>query len=211
VPAHKIQFGQRVLNITEENNKVFVHLSNNETHEGDIVVGADGAYSAVRQRMYEQLKAKGKLPASDHEELPFSCTCLVGQTKVLDPEEFPIIKDPHCSFRIVLGGDKPFSWITCSTAQNTICFSVIHHLSKKTSKAAIDQRFRNNDNSEWGAYPTQTMCDETRNFPIELSDGKKRTLGDLFDLAPKELVSKVMLEEKVFETWHHRRFVLLGD
>ncbi|KAK3830309.1 MAG: hypothetical protein J3R72DRAFT_259556 [Linnemannia gamsii] len=211
IPPHKIHFGNRVLNITEEDDKVTIHLSNNETFEGDIVVGADGAYSAVRQRIYEQLKLKGELPKSDQEELPFSCTCLVGQTKELDPEEFPCIKDPICNFRVVLGEERPFSWITFTTAQNTLCFMVIHHLSKTTSKAAQEQRFRNNENAEWGAYPAQTMCDETRNFPIELSDGKKRTLGDLYDLTPKDLISKVMLEEKVFKTWHYGRAVLMGD
>jgi 2-polyprenyl-6-methoxyphenol hydroxylase-like FAD-dependent oxidoreductase len=84
-------------------------LSNNEVHEGDIVVGADGAYSAVRQRMYEQLRAKNLLPKSDSEDLPFSCTCLVGQTNELDPEEFPCIKDPICLFRLTLGDNKPFT------------------------------------------------------------------------------------------------------
>jgi hypothetical protein len=88
---------------------------------------------------------------------------------------------------------------------------VIHHLSKTTSKEAMEQRFRNSENSEWGAYPAQTMCDETRTFGVPLSDGKKRTLGDLYDLTPKDLISKVMLEEKVFKTWHHGRTVLLGD
>lgn len=75
----------------------------------------------------------------------------------------------------------------------------------------MEQRFRNSENSEWGAHPAQTMCDETRNFGIQLSDGKKRTLGDLYDLTPKELISKVMLEEKVFKTWYYGRTVLLGD
>lgn len=55
------------------------------------------------------------------------------------------------------------------------------------------------------------MCDETRNFVLELNDGKKRTMGDLYDLTPKEFTSKVMFEEKVFKTWYHRRFVLIGD
>ncbi|KAF9905577.1 hypothetical protein EC991_001538 [Linnemannia zychae] len=173
IPAHKIHFGHRVLNITEENNKVTIHLSNNDTYEGDIVVGADGAYSAVRQRMYEKLKAKGELPQSDQEDLPFGYTCLVGQTKVLDPKEFPIVNNPN--------------------------------------KAAIEQRFRNSENSEWGAYPAQAMCDETRDFPVHLSDGKERTLGDLYDHTPPHLISKVMLEEKVFETWYSGRTVLLGD
>lgn len=75
----------------------------------------------------------------------------------------------------------------------------------------MEQRFRQNENSEWGDHPAQTMCEETRNFPIQLLDGKKRTLGDLYDQTPKEFISKVMLEEKVFTTWHHRRFVLMGD
>ncbi|KAK3813841.1 MAG: hypothetical protein JOS17DRAFT_450292 [Linnemannia elongata] len=109
VPAHKIHFGKRVLNITEEDDKVTVHTNDNGMHVGDIVVGADGAYSAVRQRMYDRLKAKGELPKGDQEDLPFSCTCLVGQTRVLDAEKYPVIKEPICVFPTVLGADKPFS------------------------------------------------------------------------------------------------------
>ncbi|KAF9309489.1 hypothetical protein BG003_009704 [Podila horticola] len=36
-------------------------------------------------------------------------------------------------------------------------------------------------------------------------------MGDLIDRTPKELISKVMLEEKLFETWFGGRVVLLGD
>ncbi|KAG0062128.1 hypothetical protein BGZ89_010907 [Linnemannia elongata] len=212
VPAHKIHFGHRVLNISEENGKVTVHLSNNRTYEGDIIVGADGAYSAVRQRMYEQLKAKGLLPKEDREDLLFSSTSLVGQTRVLDPKEFPIVDKPHCQFLGFLGEEKPYTWCVMSTTQKTLCWMVIHHLSKKTTKEAVEQRFRNSENSgEWGAAPAQTMCDETRNFPLQLGDGKKWTMGDLYDLTPKDLISKVMLEEKVFKTWHNGRCVLMGD
>ncbi|KAF8947877.1 hypothetical protein BGZ47_007545, partial [Haplosporangium gracile] len=186
VPSNKILFGHRVLNISEEDNRVTVHLSNNQTYEGDIIVGADGAYSAIRQRIYEKLQAKGVLPKSDHEDLPFSSTSLVGQTRVLDPEEFPIVNKPHCQFLGFLGKDKPYT--------------------------AMEQRFRNSENSgEWGAAPAQTMCENTRNFPLQLDDRKKRTMRDLYDLTPKELISKVMLEEKVFKTWHHGRYVLMGD
>ncbi|KAF9151494.1 hypothetical protein BG015_006593 [Linnemannia schmuckeri] len=198
----KRSIGHRVLNVTEEDEKVIVHLSNNSTFKGDIVVGADGTYSAVHQRMYEQLKSKEELPKSDQEELPFSCTCLVGQTKALDPELFPIVKERYCQFLTVLGDNKPFTWSILSIAHGTLCWSVIHHLNEKTSKKVMEQRFRNNDNAEWGAYPAQIMCEETRNFPILLNDDKKHTLGDIYDLSAKELISKVMLEEKVFTTWH---------
>ncbi|KAF9089234.1 hypothetical protein BGX29_012161 [Mortierella sp. GBA35] len=84
VPPEKIHFGRRVLNISEEEGKVAIQTADNNYYEGDIIVGADGAYSAVRQRMYERLKTEGKIPISDNEDLPFSCTCLIVQTKVLD-------------------------------------------------------------------------------------------------------------------------------
>jgi 2-polyprenyl-6-methoxyphenol hydroxylase-like FAD-dependent oxidoreductase len=109
VPPHKIFVGHRVLNITEEDDKAVVHLSDNSTFAGDIVVGADGAYSVVRQRMYEKLRTKGELPKPDQEDLPFSCTCLIGQTGVVNPEKFPMIALPHCLFNSVHGQDKPFS------------------------------------------------------------------------------------------------------
>lgn len=76
----------------------------------------------------------------------------------------------------------------------------------------MEQRFRNNDNSEWGHHAAKQMCDETRHLqtPVKVGD-KYMTLGDFYDRTPQELISKVMLEEKVFETWYHGRTVLLGD
>ncbi|KAG9071623.1 hypothetical protein KI688_005836 [Linnemannia hyalina] len=179
IPPHKIHFGKRVQTISEDKDSVTIHTTDNGIHEGDIVVGADGAYSAVRQSMYEQLKAKGVLPASDLEDLPFSCTCL---------------------------------WAAFTTAQSSLAYMVYHHLPSQTSKATEEQRVKDGDDAEWDASPAQTMCDETRNFQIPIDiDGRKMTMGDLYDLTPKELISKVGLEEKVFETWHHGRAVLLGD
>ncbi|KAF9147580.1 hypothetical protein BG015_010739 [Linnemannia schmuckeri] len=36
-------------------------------------------------------------------------------------------------------------------------------------------------------------------------------MGDLFDHTPREVVSKVVLEEKLYQTWYHGRVVLIGD
>lgn len=123
VPPHKVNFGKRVLDISEKDEKVTVHLANNETVQGDIVVGADGAYSVVRERLYEQLKVKGELPEEDQEELPFGCYCLVGQTKVLNPEEFPIVKEPISQFRAVIGREKPYS--VSSRYMFTVCTNAL--------------------------------------------------------------------------------------
>lgn len=87
---------------------------------------------------------------------------------------------------------------------------VIHHLDKASSKAAEEHRFRESDNSQWGPHAAQAMVDETRHFPLAIGT-KKMTMGDLYDMTPQGRISKVMLEEKVFQTWHSGRTVLLGD
>lgn len=68
-------------------------------------------------------------------------------------------------------------------------------------------------NSEWGSHAAKHMCDETRELrtPIKSDEDGYLSLGDLYDRTPQDRVSKVMLEEKVFETWYYGRTVLLGD
>jgi 2-polyprenyl-6-methoxyphenol hydroxylase-like FAD-dependent oxidoreductase len=230
--------------VSERKDKVRIQTGDNYIYEGDILVGADGAYSAVRQRLYEALKKEGKLPKSDQKDLPFRCTSLVGQTRPLDVAEFPIIQESLCQSYSTLGDNKPFSVSLCATilgygnkidvirsnrpcmsffvsstkkytmyttAQRSICYTVQHQLDAKSSKAAEEQRFRNNENSEWGPGAAQAMCDETRDFPLPIPGGKIWTLGDLYDRTPQERISKVMLEEKVFKTWYSGRTVLMGD
>ncbi|KAF9123106.1 hypothetical protein BGW39_009254 [Mortierella sp. 14UC] len=210
VPAHKIHFNKRVLTISDKEDRVKIQTSDNCVYEGDILVGADGAYSAVRQRMYEALKQEGRLPKSDQEDLPFHSTCLVGQTEPIDLKDFPEFQEPLCSFYNTMGKNSPHTWVVFATAQKTLCYMVIHHLDKASSKAAEEHRFRESDNAQWGPHAAQAMVDETRHFPLAIGT-KKMTMGDLYDITPKDRISKVMLEEKVFQTWHSGRIVLLGD
>lgn len=109
IPVRKILLKKRILAISEEDDKVTIQAADNTVYEGDILVGADGAYSAVRQRLYEKLKVKDLLPKADDEELPFNCTCLVGQTEPLDIEEFPILKNTFSQFLTVRGIEIPYT------------------------------------------------------------------------------------------------------
>lgn len=97
---------KKVLSFMQNNDGVMIRCADNQTHHGDILVGADGAYSAVRQHLYKDLKVKKLLPKSDDVPLPFNCVCLVGQTEVLDPEEFPGMKLERSHFHSILGSDE---------------------------------------------------------------------------------------------------------
>ncbi|KAG0202071.1 hypothetical protein BGX33_009915 [Mortierella sp. NVP41] len=111
----------------------------------------------------------------------------MGQTMPLDPERFPLVSEPLCKFHTTLGRDKPFSTM---------------------DKAAEEQRSGNDDNVEWGLQGAKAMCDQTQGFPIPVGS---MTVGDIYDLTDQDLISKVGLQGKVFDTWFHGRTVLLGD
>lgn len=106
-----------------------VQTADNRRFEGDILIGADGAYSTVRQGMYEMLKQQGCLPKTDQEDLPFSCTCLVGQTRSLDPEDFPVLKEESSRYFLTLANDQPYSVRVLS-----LCFSSIRYERERDEK-----------------------------------------------------------------------------
>ncbi|KAG0019141.1 hypothetical protein BGZ82_000234 [Podila clonocystis] len=182
IPRERILLGKRVLSLQQNEDSVMVRCSDNTSYYGDILVGSDGAYSAVRQNLYKDLKVGKKLPASDGVALPFNCVCLVGQTVPLDPEEFPLMKNELSQCDAVLG-------------VSTMC--------------TRNDSFRN---SEWGPEAAEALAREVRPFKAAGGkDGRVLTLGDYIDKTPQHLMSKVMLEEIVFDTWYGGRTVLLGD
>ncbi|KAF9980692.1 hypothetical protein BGZ75_008149 [Mortierella antarctica] len=201
IPEYKLNMGKKVLRTEETEDKVVIHCSDNTTYEGDILVGADGAYSGVRQSLYRRLSEKGLLPKSDSENLEIGYTCMVGVTSPQDPEKYPQLKHQVVDFEAVVG-NKLLGWGTYNVPNNEICWILLKQF--ENSSDSKEQHFRN---SEWSPETNDAMIKEFYDLPCPYG-GK---MGDMIDATPKDLISKVYLEEKLFETWHSGRTVLVGD
>ncbi|KAK3816976.1 MAG: hypothetical protein JOS17DRAFT_778619 [Linnemannia elongata] len=192
VPKERIHMSVKITETSQDDHGVRIHCSNGAVYEGDILVGADGAYSIVRQSIYNQLKAENKLPLTDALPLPYSTVCLVGQTRVLDVSEFPRLTREDCQFMNIIGDNKPYSWMTFTTRTDSVAWVVVKYLDAERSKH--DASF---NNSEWGPEAAETFCKEIKDFPIISGSDKPLTLGDLIGWTDKDKISKVMLEEKL--------------
>ncbi|KAF9359791.1 hypothetical protein BGX26_011450 [Mortierella sp. AD094] len=198
VPDHRISMGKKVVRTEEHGDKVTVHCSDDTTYEGSVLVGADGAYSAVRQNMYKQLDEDGTLPLCDRDEFSIGYITMVGVASPPNPEKYPELSENRSHFRLIIGSNDESSYAT-TVPNNKICWGLQIQVS-----GAKEKQFRN---AEWGPESIDAMMKEFEDFPCAYGG----TMKDIFDVTPKDLISKVFLEEKVFETWHHGRVVLIGD
>ncbi|KAF9161709.1 hypothetical protein BGX21_002052 [Mortierella sp. AD011] len=200
VPKHKINFEKKILRVEEKEGKVHIHCSDSTTYSGDILVGADGAYSEVRQSMYKLMDEKGILPKEDLEDFKVNYTTIVGVATPSDPEKYPKLKEKYSNFNQVIYGDGANCYVI-TLPDNQISWGFGVQLSESPLKEVYSK------NSEWAPEAKDTTLDRYRNFPCPVGG----TMGELFDATPKDLISKVFIEEKMFKTCYNSRSVLIGD
>lgn len=93
-----------------EQNKegVMIRCADGTTYHGDILVGADGAHSGVRQALYKRLTKAGTLAPSDANELNKGFICMVGTTKPLDPAKYPGVDDKVARCNQIIGNNNNY-------------------------------------------------------------------------------------------------------
>ncbi|KAG0339065.1 hypothetical protein BG000_002914 [Podila horticola] len=200
IPKHKISFRKKVLSIQETSHGVVINCADSSSYEGDIVVGADGAYSAVRQSLYKQLEKQNKLPASDAAQMNVNFMTMIGTTDPLDPNKHLGIGGDATACSMMFAKDSPLTWGTFTIRSNRVCWSVKKQLD---TRAADEESFRS---SEWGPEVNEALIREVSDFKTVHGD-----LGSLIAQTPKDKISRVFLEDKMFETWFTGRVVLIGD
>ncbi|KAF9154674.1 hypothetical protein BG015_000276, partial [Linnemannia schmuckeri] len=202
IPAHKIHLSQKLDSFFQDEQGVTLIFENNVNPvRGDILVGADGAHSKVREHLYKTLEEQGVLPKEDTKKAVKGYVSLVGTTGPLDPVKFPSLVDPDCETSFIVGDKStPYSWSTFTIPGNRVCWSVTIQL----DASAIEKE--QSASSDWLPQENEPLMDKLR-----YSRSPYGPLGVLFDATPKDQVSRVFLEDKFYETWNHGRTVLIGD
>ncbi|KAG0019881.1 hypothetical protein BGZ81_009546 [Podila clonocystis] len=199
--SHRIQWNRKVLEVVNGNAGVQCRCANNHVEQGDIIVGADGAHSAVRQNLYRSLLNKNVLPKSDTEDLKFTQNAVMGLTNPLDLEVYPAVGARFTECHIVIGKESPYTMWISTTAGNRVNWCVTGPL---LTPDKITQNFKV---SEFGPEAVEAVCDLIHHLKIPFGG----TLGDLIAKTPKECITKVLVEEKHYKTWHYGRTVLIGE
>ncbi|KAG0329695.1 hypothetical protein BG000_012003 [Podila horticola] len=200
IPAKKIHMGKRIVSIEQDDHSVTVHTADNDSYTADILIGSDGAYSGVRQSLYKEMKDKDILPASDDEVLKACHMSVLGTTRPLDINLFPLVKGPYSKGDVVIGSNKPHTWRYFTAKGDRVCWRVDVQLE---AASAANEMIR----SEWGPELFDAMEHDWRSFKLPIGG----TIGDMIEATPRESISRVVLEEKMHLTWFHNRTVLIGD
>lgn len=131
LPSDKVHLNKRVLSFDYDDHNMVVRCSDGSVLQGDLLVGADGTHSVVREHLYKILRARGVLPAADEKPMPYSSVALTGETEVLSVDEFPKLKERVSQFASVLGSENMCT-VRVIAMLGLVHLGCILHWTKKT-------------------------------------------------------------------------------
>ncbi|KAL6364307.1 hypothetical protein LRP88_02226 [Fusarium phalaenopsidis] len=170
------------LQLTEEGAQAYTQ--DGSMYEGDIVVGADGIHSAVRDEMWRLGKEQSPGYFSEDEN---SHTCVFG-----------ISNKPSCygsrSQQMVLGQDH--AYLVIAAPKDRVYWFLFDGLPETKYGRHIPK---------YSKADEEVLVGARRDDPVT----EDLTFGDLYD--KKIMSTLVPLEEYVFDRWHYKRIITIGD
>ncbi|KAG6357457.1 hypothetical protein INS49_013334 [Diaporthe citri] len=180
---------KKVTKVELESSRVKVVTGDGSSYYGDILVGADGVHSNVRNEMWRIADAlePGYIPASEHKEcLPTVYKCIFGIS--IDKSWKPKLVQTTLN--------KGHSYLFISGPKNRVYWFLFVKMDK-TYYGPEPPRFTKEDE--------EALANEHLNDKI----GENRTFRDLYSTKISSVLTP--LPEYVFKKWHFRRIMTIGD
>ncbi|OGE52317.1 hypothetical protein PENARI_c010G07889 [Penicillium arizonense] len=184
----KILTGKKVVEIQHYEDHVTVQVEDNSYYDGDIVVGADGVHSKVREEMWRLMNSmQPGLIKEGRKDMTIEYACVYG------------ISSPN-------PGLKPGQQITCLNDG----WSILSVIGKKGRTfwflfLKLDKRYTYGAAPRFSAQDASVYCERLR----DKSYWGDVTFGNLWD--KREAFNMAPLEEVLFSKWHWGRMVCIGD
>ncbi|KAF9977008.1 hypothetical protein BGZ73_007314 [Actinomortierella ambigua] len=201
IPPEKIQWDKKIVETLQDDQGVQVRCADGTTLQGDILVGADGAYSAVRQSMYKNIQEQGRaLNPSDVGPLRFDHYAMLGVTSDMR-DLVPELDRKSTVMNVVLASpSKDFNVYVTPLPFGRIGWGIAGDLLATQIEDADSFLY-----SEWGSDSVKVLQKEIKDIKVPFG----LTVGQLINRTSD--LSRSLLEDKFFHTWFDQRTVLVGD
>ncbi|KAL4954365.1 hypothetical protein BDW69DRAFT_194088 [Aspergillus filifer] len=185
----KVRTGQRVTNIHLHLHGVTVTSNSGAQYHGQLAVGADGVHSTVRAQLWNAANANSRDAITDKEKasLHADYSCVFGISSPLPgicPGEQVVACSKNATVLAFPGKDARVGW----------------GLVQK-----LDKRYTYSEGTQLSKDSLLAVARLARGIHLY----KDIKFGDLQDNTKQ--CSSAMLEEGLFEIWHHGRIVCIGD
>ncbi|KAL4816218.1 hypothetical protein BDW67DRAFT_185042 [Aspergillus spinulosporus] len=186
---NRVLTNKRVNHVEHGENKVYVHTQDGFVYSGDIVVGADGIHSTIRQEMWRIAhEAKsGLFQADPLSDLQCESRCIFGISK--RPPGLPELPQQinafftDCNYMIISAPGDRYYWFLF-TEVDKVYGKDIPRYTEEDERRLAEEHFRD-------------QLTETTTFE-DLYTNRLQT-------------SLVSIEDHVFPRWYYRRIITMGD
>ncbi|KAF5599002.1 zeaxanthin epoxidase chloroplastic [Fusarium pseudoanthophilum] len=180
-----VHAGQKVVSVLELDHGIQVTTDKGKVFHGDILVGSDGIHSTVRKEMWH-IAPPGYFPADEWSRVPCYYKCIFGISRPIGEltQGHHHIYNDNFSYLILLGPGGKWYWFLF---------------------VKLPLPLYGND------IPRYTKADEEELALQHASDHitPEVTFGQLYGARTSSTLTP--LHEYVFEKWHYKRIITIGD